>query len=167
MGKEIRIHAGEIELIAVDDLKPRPNNRNHHPQDQLDRLAMVFKSNGFRNPIIVSNRSGQIVCGTGRYLAALRAGLKEVPVIYQDYDSDAQEYAHHVADNGLSLWSELDLAGISNDLGDLGPDFDIDSLGLKNFALDFAEKEFDPSADDGVDESDAKTKVCPECGHEF
>lgn len=137
----IKLHAGEIKLVDVKTLKPRPGNRNNHPEEQLKRLADVYKYQGFRNPLIISNQSGNIVCGTGRFLAAKKAGLEKVPVIYQDYESEEQEYAHHVADNGLSLWSELDLAGINADLPDLGPDFDINMLGIEDFTLDMAEKE--------------------------
>lgn len=160
--KDIKLHSGEIQLVDLSELKPRTNNRNHHPQDQIDRLADVYKYQGFRNPIIVSNQSGEIVCGTGRYLAAIRAGLKEIPVIFQDYDSTEQEYAHHVSDNGLSIWSELDLNGINQDLPDLGPEFNIDLLGIKNFTLDFNDKDFDPS-DKNDDDKNESIKRCPHC----
>jgi len=158
---KIKLHDGKIEIVDITKLKPRDGNRNHHPQSQIDRLSEVFKYQGFRNPIIVSNQSGQIVCGTGRFLAAKRAGLKEIPVIYQDYDSSEQEYAHHVADNSINLWSELDLSGIGKDILDFGPDFNIDLLGIKNFVVDVADKGFDPS---DSEESDKPHKVCPNCG---
>ena len=162
MSNEIKIYDDKVEIIKIEKLKPRHGNTNYHPQEQLERLAEIYKYQGFRNPIIVSKQSNQIVCGTGRYLAAVRAGLKQIPVIFQDYESDEQEYAHHVSDNGLSLWSDLSLSEINMKLPDLGPDFDIDMLGLKNFSLDFNDKEFDPSG--GDDESgDKKVKRCPHC----
>jgi len=157
---EIKLHSGEIKIVSVKSLNTRPGNRNHHPQDQLNRLAEIYKYQGFRNPIIISNQSGQIVCGNGRLLAAIRAGLKEVPVIYQDYDSSEQEYAHHVADNAVALWADLDLSAINSDLPQLGPDFDIDALGIKDFTLDMGEKEFDPGALD----KEKEVKVCSNCG---
>lgn len=160
--KEIKLHLGEVKLVSIKELTPRPGNRNHHGQDQIERLSEIYKYQGFRNPIIVSNQSGQIVCGTGRFLAALRAGLKTVPVIYQDYDSIEQEYAHHVADNSLSDWSQLDLAGINSDLPDLGPEFNIDHLGIKNFTLDMNDKDFDPDFED--EDEEKKKKSCPHCG---
>lgn len=135
----MEIKAKQIDLVKVKDLKRKKNNRNHHPQEQIEALVEHYKYQGFRNPLIVSNQSGEVVCGNGRLLAAIRAGLKEVPVIYQDFDNSDQEYAYHVADNGLSLWAELDLAGINEDLADLGPDFNIDMLGIKDFVLDVSE----------------------------
>lgn len=164
----IKLHAGEIKLVDVKTLKPRPGNRNNHPEEQLKRLADVYKYQGFRNPLIISNQSGNIVCGTGRFLAAKKAGLEKVPVIYQDYESEEQEYAHHVADNGLSLWSELDLAGINADLPDLGPDFDINMLGIEDFTLDMADKEVKNTGGElNIDQFDNFTHHCPKCGFEW
>lgn len=134
------IQSKEITLVPLKKLKAKKNNRNKHPQAQIEMLAKHLKYQGFRNPIIVSNQTGEIVCGHGRFEAAKMAGFKEVPVIYQDFESTDQEYSYHVADNGLSLWSELDLSGINNDLQNLGPDFDIDLLGIRGFILEPAEK---------------------------
>src|ERR1035437_2514888 len=70
-----------------------------------------------------------------------------------------QEYADVQADNAIASWAELDLSGINADIADLGPDFDIDVLGLKDFTLDVAEK-LEPGCDeDEVPEQvEAKTK---------
>lgn len=134
----IKIQANEIKIVDIKNLRTKKGNRNNHPQKQIEMLAKHFEHQGFRNPLIVSNQSGEIVCGNGRFLAALRAGIKELPVIYQDFESKEQEYQYHVADNGLGLWSELDYAGINADLIDLGP-FDIDMLGIKDFKVDVSE----------------------------
>ena len=130
----MEIKSKNISIVSISKLKMKANNRNKHGQDQIEELAKQFKYQGFRNPLIVSNQSGEIVCGNGRFLAAKRAGLKELPVIYQDYDSPEQEYKHHVADNGISLWAELDIPSIKIDLIDLG--FDSGNLGIRNFKLD-------------------------------
>ena len=60
-------------------------------------------------------------------------------MVYQDFESDEVEYAFIQSDNAIASWSELDLAGINVDLADLGPDFDIDLLGIKDFKLDLNE----------------------------
>lgn len=129
----MEIKSKEIQIISISELKMKSDNRNHHPQNQIEELAKQFKYQGFRNPLIVSNQSGEIVCGNGRFLAAKRAGLKELPVIFQDYDSAEQEYKHHVADNGISLWAELDIQNIKLDLQEF--DFDSANLGIKDFNL--------------------------------
>ena len=133
---EIKIHCKFDEMINPNKLKNHPKNRNKHPQAQIDRLAELYKYHGIRHPIIVSKKTGFVVAGHGRKLAAIRAGLKEYPAVYQDFVSDESEYAFIQADNAIALWSELDFAGINADMGDLGPDFNLDMLGIQNFTLD-------------------------------
>lgn len=157
----------KIEMVAPNKLKPRPDNRNKHPDDQIDRLVKVIEYQGFRRPIIVSNQSGQIVCGHGRLLAAKRLKLKQVPVIYQDYTSPEQEYADHVADNAIAEWADLDLSAINTDLANLGEDFDIELLGIKQFSLDpdFAAGS---EADQGqLDQKKFQFYLCPHCEEKF
>jgi DNA modification methylase len=137
----MQIRANEIKLVSLDEIKLNPRNRNKHSKEQITRLAEIITYQGFRNPLIISNRSGHCVAGEGRYLAAKKLKLKTVPVIFQDFDSDEQEIAAGVSDNAIGLWSELDLSGINTDIPDLGPDFNIDLLGIKNFEIDVADKE--------------------------
>lgn len=162
MNKEVQIHCKYDELITLSALKNHPKNRNRHDQSQIERLAELFKYHGIRHPIIVSKRSGYIVAGHCRKLSAIRCGIKKFPVVYQDFESDDAEYSFLQADNAIALWAELDISGINNDIPSLGP-FNIDMLGIKNFSLDFSEKEFDPNLEDEL-ENDNKKKTCPHCG---
>jgi DNA modification methylase len=134
-------------LISVSELKEHTKNRNNHPKEQIDRLVKLFEYQGMRHPIIVSNLSGCIVVGHGRLMAAKKLGAKEVPVVYQDFDNADQEYAFLISDNAVAEWAELDLSGINNDIGDLGPDFDIDLLGLKDFTVTLEDK-LEPGCDE-------------------
>lgn len=136
----VKINCLFDEMTSPKELKPHPKNRNKHPFDQIDRLANILLYQGFRYPIKVSKLSGYITSGHGRVLAAQKLGLKEVPVSYQDYSDEAQEYADVIADNAIAAWSELDLSGINSDLPDFGPELDIEMLGLKNFILEPLEK---------------------------
>jgi hypothetical protein len=158
--KTIQIHCKYDELIEPKKLKESPLNRNKHGSDQIERLAELYEYHGVRHPIIVSKRSGFIVAGHGRRLAAIRAKIKEFPVVYQEFDSHEAEYSFVQSDNSISAWSELDLSAINNDLQDLGPDFDLKMLGIKNFSLDFNQLDFNPNAE----EKEKKSKVCPHCG---
>lgn len=156
---EIKIKIDSIKLVDVNKLKLNPENRNHHPQEQIDELARHYAVHGMRTPIIVSNLSGHIVSGNGRFLAAKRAGLSELPVSYQDFESPEKEYAFGIADNGLSLWSELDFTLINEDITDFGPDFNIDDLGLKDFTIDVADKYEDKDADEIPEVVEPKAKL--------
>lgn len=130
-----------VKMMPIHELKIKfhPKNRNQHPDDQITRLADILKYQGIRSPVKISNLSGLITAGHGRVLAAERNGWTEMPVDFQDYESEEQEYADVQADNAIASWAELDLSGINADLGDLGPDFDIDMLGIKDFVLEPAD----------------------------
>lgn len=158
------IRAQEIHQIFVKEIKPNPKNRNNHSKEQIDRLCEIIKYQGFRNPLIVSNRSGLLVAGHGRLLAAKELGLTVVPVIFQDFDSEEQEYAAQVSDNAIASWAELDLSGINFDLPNLGPDFNIDMLGIKEFILEPADKNY-PEKE--LDENLDTEKECPSCGYKW
>lgn len=144
------------ELTPTKDLKPHPKNRNKHPKDQIKRLAKILEYQGWRYPVKVSKRSGFITSGHGRLEAAELNGWDSVPVNFQDYESDEQEYADVQADNAIASWAELDLSGINADLPDLGPDFDIDLLGIENFKIDASEHGCDE--DEVPDVVEPKTK---------
>ncbi len=143
-------------LLPVAECSPHPKNRNKHPKDQIKRLAEILKYQGWRYPIKISNRSHFVTSGHGRIEAARFNGWDTVPVNFQDYDSEEQEYADVQADNAIASWAELDLSGINADIGDLGPDFNIDLLGLKDFVLEPADK-----LAPGCDEDDVPEKVEP------
>ena len=144
----IKIHCKYDEILDPKKLKNHPKNRNKHGNDQIERLSELYKYHGIRHPIIVSNLSKCIVAGHGRKLAAIRAGVKEVPIVFQDFESSEAEYAFIQADNAIALWAELDLTGINSDLADLGPDFDINMLGIQDFTLDMSDKEFEGDPDE-------------------
>lgn len=123
-------------LVPIKELKLAPNNRNKHPKAQLKRLAEILAYQGWRYPIKVSNQTGTVTAGHGRIQAAQLNAWTHVPVNYQDYDNYEQEYADSVADNSIASWAELDLAGINTDLANLGPDFELDLLGILSFDLE-------------------------------
>lgn len=134
----MKIHCKYDELVNPKKLAHHPKNRNKHPKDQIQRLARILMYQGWRYPVKISNLSGCVTSGHGRIMAAIENKWKEVPVNYQDYESPEQEYADVQSDNAIALWSELDLSGINADIGDLGPDFDLDMLGIEGFEIDIA-----------------------------
>ena len=160
---KIKIRCLYDALVPISELKPHNKNRNKHPDEQIRRLADILEYQGFRYPIKVSRLSGFITSGHGRLQAALMLGMEAVPVNYQEYESSEQEYADLIADNSIALFAELDLAGINMDLGDLGPDFNIELLGLKDFRLDVSDFQ-EPDAKGDPSLKDPKHTLCPNCG---
>lgn len=127
-------------LVKISELKPHPKNRNKHSKGQIERFAKVLQYQGVRRPVRVSKLSGLMTVGHGMLEAAKVIGWKFLPVNFQDYESEEQELADLTADNALGHWSDLDMAGINADFIDMGPDFDIDLLGIKDFVLEPADK---------------------------
>ena len=163
----------EIKSEKIENIKEHPQNPNTHSKKQIDRLVKLIKENGFRQPLIVSNQSGYLVSGHARLEACKKLGLKEVPVIYQDFKSKDQEKAHLVADNAISEWSKIDMLML-DDL-DFKDDFDFENLGFVHFKP-FNEHDFSEGHEDdfknldeqGTKEESQKPKTkCPKCGHEF
>lgn len=104
----IPIFCSHDEIVPTQNLKPNPLNPNQHPQEQIELLKSIIEKTGWRQPITVSNRSGCIVKGHGRLQAAKLAGWSNVPVDYQEYSSQDEEYADLIADNRLAELSEID-----------------------------------------------------------
>lgn len=134
------IQSKEIEIVPIEQIVPNPKNPNKHPKEQIERLAKIVDFQGFRIPLIISNRSGFLVSGHGRLEMAKLRNLKELPVMYQDFDSEAQEYAFVVSDNEIAKWAATDLSMVNSEMLDLGPDFDIDLMGIKEFSIEPIEK---------------------------
>jgi hypothetical protein len=131
----MKVECAYDELIDTDLLVPNPKNPNKHPDNQIKLLAKIMKHQGWRSPIVVSNRSGFIIKGHGRLEAARLNGWSKAPVDKQDYASEAYEYADMVADNKIAELASSDMNMIIDDVKLLGDDFDLDLLGIPDFEL--------------------------------
>lgn len=169
MSVAVKIDPKAIKMVPLSEIKLNPKNRNQHPQEQIDCFVKVLRANGFRSLPVISNRTGQLVAGEGRYLAMKQEGMTEMLCSFQDFDSEEEEYAHGIADNALQTWSSLDLGGINTDIQDLGP-FDLDILGLKDFNNVIPTPDFKPGdlGDQGqLDQKKPIVTQCPNCGECF
>ena len=124
---------------------------NKHSEEQIMRLCKIIEYQGWRNPLIVQKGTNLIVAGHGRLQAAKHLNMKEVPVTYQEFESEEQLYACIVSDNAIASWAELDLGMINMEIENLGPDLDIDVLGIKDFVIEPLEK-YDSENEDDVPE---------------
>lgn len=155
MADTIAVYCAHDKIVKTDSLVGNPRNPNTHPKEQVEALAKIIKRQGWRHPIVVSNRSGFVVKGHGRLLAAAALGVSHVPVDYQDYESEASEYADLMADNKIQEFSELDAklsAEILMDIKNSG-DIELEMSAFTEDALEalLAESEKDTVKDDGFD----------------
>lgn len=148
-----KIQSKEIQLISVSSLLPHPKNMNIHKPEQIERLCKLIEYQGFRVPLVVQAGTNMVVAGHGRLEAAKKMKLKEVPVIYQEFDSEAQLYAFMVSDNAIAKdsWASLDHELILKEK-DLFADLDIELLGFDDFQLPEV-KELDEENEDTIPEN--------------
>lgn len=124
-------YADKIELRDVSALIPYAGNARSHPPEQIAQLAESIQQFGFTIPVLV-DKTGTIVAGHGRVLAAQKLGLSAVPVILAPDDwSDAKRRAYILADNKLALNAEWDVTALTKELAALN---DLDSLGELDFS---------------------------------
>lgn len=143
----IQVHCAHTKIVAPSSLKPHPKNPNKHPQSQIELLAKIIEYQGWRSPVVVSNRSGFIIKGHGRVEAAKILGT-QVPVDYQDYNSDQDELADLIADNRVSELAEMDLDAVHQMMkDDVFKDFDLDMTGFDFFSRADMDEEEEKAAE--------------------
>lgn len=102
------------ELVSIGKCVPNPGNPNTHPPKQISLLAAIIKGQGWRKPITISKRSGFVVSGHGRLEAAQVLGASVVPVEYQQYSTEAEEYADLMADNRIAELAEMNTSALAD-----------------------------------------------------
>lgn len=128
MAGNIPVFCAFDEILPVEEIRPNPKNPNQHPDSQVELLAKIITNQGWRAPVTVSTRSGLVVRGHGRLMAAKYAGIPQVPVDFQSYESEESELADLVADNHLAELASNDhkmLAEIFQDIDTGAIDFEL------------------------------------------
>lgn len=107
-----------IEQVDLDAIHPAPwNVRTGHA---VSAIAESIRVNGFRDPIEAWRKTGEIVAGEGRYLAARHLGLSTVPVVWHEFDSLASAKRYAIANNRLTDRSHFELEALRDQLEELG-----------------------------------------------
>lgn len=167
----VAVNCSYVRMERTDSLKPNPRNPNTHPEEQIKLLANIIAKTGWRSPIVVSKRSGFVVKGHGRLMAAQLLGLKSVPVDIQDYPDDAAELADLVADNRIAELAEFDRGILKDILQDLDTGaFDMLLTGFDMAGIEELMNQFHvPEENTPIDEDEmANTKMeCPACGFKW
>lgn len=155
----------DISDRPIGSLSAYAQNNRTHKAAGIAKIADSIAQFGFVVPILVDG-AGVIIAGHGRFEAAKRLGLANVPVVVVDHLSDAEVRALRIADNRLaelSDWNEdalrlefEDLAELQM-LGDL--DFDLTITGFETPQIDLIIGGGDAPIDEGetveTPESDA------------
>lgn len=99
-----------IEMLDPATLVPNPRNARTHSEKQLGQIAASIRRFGWASPIITDDQN-IIVAGHGRWAAAGKLKLSEVPVIRMKFVSEADRRAFALADNRIA-----ELAGWDDNL---------------------------------------------------
>lgn len=167
----------KIERWTIEDLVPYAQNAKHHPPAQVSKLAASMQEFGFPdNKAIEVDSEKVIINGHGRRLAALKAGLKTVPVVVRSDLTPTQVKAYRLIDNS-SAESSYDTNLMSSEMIELQmADFDLtmhfDARDLEFLAgddlgdMDFSElgadvkaeaEEYAASTEQAVEDSEKQT----------
>jgi ParB family chromosome partitioning protein len=86
--KDFEERDSEPVTVRISEVEPnRQQPRKVFDEEKLEELSASIKTYGLLSPILVQKRDGyyEIIAGERRWRAALKAGLKEIPVIIRDY----------------------------------------------------------------------------------
>lgn len=113
-----KMGALKLPTMRVDQISPYENNPRKRTDEAIKKLADTISMVGFNVPIGVDEK-GVILYGHGRRLAAIKIGLKIVPVLQIPGLTEQQKVAFRISDNRASEESEWDNAKLREELAEL------------------------------------------------
>jgi len=152
------VHCAHDRMVPLEEIKPNPRNPNFHPEKQIALLARIIASHGWRTPITVSTRSGFIVRGHGRYESARLLKCAEVPVDFQDYASDEEEWQDLLADNRIAELSQIDESILRGILQDFNLDIELTGYDF-DYVQDLLAEDDKELREDGFDGAAEAAKI--------
>jgi len=113
--------------MPIGDIKPYEKNprKNDHA---VDAVAASIKEFGWRVPIVVDENL-TILCGHARHKAALKLGLKFVPIHVAVGLTDEQRKAYRLADNKTAELAEWDFGALELELNGI-TEIDMSAFGF-------------------------------------
>lgn len=106
---EIKVWAEHNAYLDPKGLIAHPDNNNIHTDDQVEVLKAVLKVSGWREPVVVSQKSMRIVSGHLRVATAIKMGMDKIPVSLQYFENRIEEVRHLTADNELARMASFDI----------------------------------------------------------
>ncbi len=141
----------KIELRKIESVKPYENNPRQNEQ-AVEAVAISITEFGFRQPIVV-DESDVIIVGHTRFKAALKLGMKQVPVHVARGLTPEQAKAYRIADNQTASLSTWDTEKLPLELSELQR-LDVD-LSLTGFSSDELVQLMDDPVTEGKTDPDA------------
>lgn len=109
----------------LETIRPYEGNAKIHTERQINQIAESIQNFGFNDPIGIDEH-GMIIEGHGRYEAAKKLGMTEVPCIVLEGLTDEQKKAYILIHNKLTMNTGFDLDLLNSELE-----------GIKNIDMEF------------------------------
>src|SRR5437667_4982113 len=121
---ELRNEDLVIEMWAVERIKPYDRNPRKN-DDAVDRMIAGIGTYGFKIPVLVRG-DGELIDGHLRLKAAVKMGLRVIPVIRCDDWTPAQVKAFRLYVNKSATWADWDEPLLALEMIELkNADFDL------------------------------------------
>ena len=125
----------KIKNIDIEKLRPYKNNPRKHSESQIEQIANSINEFGFVNPII-ADENNMILAGHGRFLAANKLLLTEVPVVQITHLDEKQKKALVIADNKIAMNSDWNEDLLWQQIQELSKDgFDLSLLAFNDMEI--------------------------------
>ena len=168
------IQPGQMpELVDIDSLQPMPGNAR--TQD-VDELREGIRAYGFYSVLVVQYRSGSIIIGNHRWMAAKEEGIKQVLIYWVECDDETATrlnvWDNRIGDKGgydpIARILQLETLAQS-EMGLLNSGFDADEMAkyIADNEIPLSEEEpIEPDIPMGSGKKPFEV-ACPNCGEEF
>lgn len=152
----------EVEMVSPADVETHPDNPR---QGDLKALVDSFRTNGFYGTVVVQKSTRYVLAGNHRVLAARKARMKKIPVMWVDVDDELAKRIL-VADNRMSdlaTYNTESLAGLLEVLA--GTEVGLQGLGYTETDLNAlleelaANTEAQMEGDAGANEADSSEEA--------
>jgi hypothetical protein len=141
----------KLERRPLAGVIPYSNNTKVHNDADIDLIVASVERFGFNDPIGVDD-DNNIIEGHGRFEAAKKIGLAEVPVLVITGLTEQERRAYAVAHNQTTLNTGMDRNAVRAEFDELNvqPD-DYMAIGYTNDDVLFLSQAFDPQHNTGTD----------------
>lgn len=125
--------AAQRETRLLKNLKPHPRNSHQHPPEQIAAIVAGIKKFGVYKVSVLVDETDTILAGHGFSMAAVEAGVEEIPVAVARGWTDEMKLAVLEADNRFPELAIYDNQLRADNLGMLRDvDFDMTAMGWSN-----------------------------------
>ena len=99
--------AERVEQWPIERLIPYAKNPRIHSEADLDKIGAAILRWGWTMPVL-ADEDGRLIVGDARFGAAVRLGLRSIPVIVARGWSEEEKNAYRLADNQLAARASWD-----------------------------------------------------------